>query len=109
MIDYAPYAPVDTPAFDTALAKHRTTVTELLVAADALQDLTFQTLRRTGAGRRELVFDDWVYALGGGYEAAVVGAEMAGYRKTASGRWMSAKSGKITQLRVLRTLISDHL
>ena len=107
--DYAPLQPSLHPAFDTALANHREILTEILIGADALQDATYEQLRRSRAARCELPFEDWVLALGQGYEAAEIAARMAGYIKSPRGRWLSAKSGKITQLRVPTTLISDHL
>lgn len=108
-VDYAPLRPAYNPAFDTAFSAHREILAELLISADALQEITFQALCRSGAGRCELAFDPWVLALGQGDEAAHVAAEMAGYEKSANGRWVSSKSGKITQLRLPPTLISEYL
>ncbi|MEM7058964.1 MAG: hypothetical protein AAF557_15355 [Pseudomonadota bacterium] len=107
--EYAPMVPAYTRAFKDALEAKHEAISELLIGAEALQELTFQTITRTGKQCCELPFGDWEIALGQGSSGAELAARMAGYTCSPDGRWSSGEEVSPVMLRVPRDLLGTFL
>ncbi len=88
-MSYIPIDPLHSPFLDEALTNHRAVLVEILVAADALQEVVFQT----GEEGAELPIEAFECELGCGSDAAIVSAQLAGFTQADDGRWYTSLEG----------------